>query len=86
MLQLPSVAQAEISSSPSSMFSARRPFLRMLRMMSRFRRLTVPFLVERNRYCTPSVSCSMHTTRSPGTVGRMLTMFVPLAARPASGI
>ena len=55
-------------------------------MVSRLMRFTVPFAVHRKRKFAPSRSCSMQTTRSPGSVGSMLTIFVPFAARPASGI
>ena len=77
-----------MSSSPSSMFSARMPLLRMFLMASRRMRLTVPFFVTITMNISRSMSrtCSMAFTRSPLSMGMMLTMFVPRAVRPASGI
>ena len=45
MFCVPSVRRTEMSSSPSSMFSARMPVLRMFFIASSLMRLTVPFFV-----------------------------------------
>ena len=85
----PSVSRTEISSSPSSSFSTRRPLLRRLRRDSTGRRFTVPFRVTITRNRSPAVMSRveiMALTLSPGSTGRMFTILVPLAVLPEEGI
>lgn len=85
----PSVSRTLTSSSPSSRFSARMPLLRRFLSVSTGRRFTVPLRVTmvRNRFSAfKSRKWIIACTRSPVSTWMMLTMFVPLAALPLSGI
>ena len=85
----PLVSVTEISWSPSSSVRARIPLFRRFFSALTSRRFTVPFRVVMNRYsCSSAVSrkWSMACTRSPVSTCKMLTMFMPLAVLPLSGI
>ena len=85
----PSVSRTEISSSSSSSFRARMPLFRIFFRDSTGRRLTVPPRVTITRKRSPvdtSLVEIMALTRSPGSTGRMLTIFEPLAVLPEAGI
>ena len=86
---VPSVSRTEISSSPSSICMARMPLLRMFFRAVTGRRFTVPFRVTMTRKRSSSSMDRvwiMAWIRSPCSTWRMLTMLVPLAVLPDSGI
>ena len=87
MLFSPFVFMTAISSSPSLSVSARMPaFLAVLRLESRTL-LTVPCFVTNMRLSSSNSWTVMPAvTVSPGSNGRMFTIFVPFAVLPASGI
>ena len=83
---LPSVIMAAISSSPSLRFWAIIPPFRILSNSSMGVFLIMPALVMRFRYFPSSHSGNSVVTFSPSLRFSRLTMAVPLAVRPASGI
>ncbi len=78
-----------MSSSSSRSTSAIRPALRRLVNSESAVRLMMPFLVAITRKCPATFSAgtgSMAVTFSPPSSCSRLTMAVPRAVRPASGI
>ena len=85
----PSVSFTLMSWSPSSNVRARMPLWRMFFSWSTGRRFTVPSLVVMNRYrgsSSVSRKWSMAWTFSPVSTWMTLTMLMPLAVLPLSGI
>ena len=84
----PVVFKTAISSSSSSSDRARMPAFLAVFKSPNLMRLTVPFRVTITRYSSVSISRvrSIAVIRSPDSSGRTLTMAVPRAVRPASGI
>ena len=88
ILQPPSVCKTVISSSPSSSESALMPLERMFLNRLCAVRLTVPLRVTNMRKLSSSMPLPaiMALTFSPGSMGMMLTMLLPRAVLPASGM